>query len=137
MLKGGLTCDHPVSHIDLYPTLADYCGLPKTPNAGKSGRPLDGHSLKPFVANPSRSKWQGPDVALVAVYGEQNPNGGPYHNFSVRSRHWRYTLYENGAEELYDHRKDPHEWTNLAKAPAATATKAQLKKKLLSLLGRR
>ncbi len=136
MLRGGLTCDHPVSHIDLYPTLVDYCRLPKTPNAGKSGKSLDGHSLKPFVSNPGRGNWEGPDVALVAVYGEKNPNGGPYHNFSVRSRHWRYTLYENGAEELYDHRKDPHEWTNLAKAPAATATKAQLKKKLLSMLGR-
>jgi arylsulfatase A-like enzyme len=135
--EGGLSCDHPVSHVDLYPTMVDYCRLPKRPNAGKSNHPLDGYSLKPFVEDPTGGRWEGPDVALIAVYGEAKPEGGQYHNFSVRSRYWRYTLYENGAEELYDHRKDPHEWTNLARDPAVTATKAELKKKLLSMLGLR
>jgi len=37
---------------------------------------------------------------------------------------------------LYDHRKDPHEWTNLAKDPAMAATKAELRNKLVSMLGR-
>jgi Ca2+-binding EF-hand superfamily protein len=32
----------------------------------------------------------------------------------VRTRRWRYIRYNNGAEELYDHDRDPHEWENLA-----------------------
>jgi len=135
--NGGRLCDHPVSHIDLYPTLIDYCGLPKDPNRGKSGHRLDGFSLRTFVENPSAEKWDGPDVALIAVYGEQAPEGGQYHNFSVRSRRWRYTLYQNGAEELYDHGKDPNEWTNLARVPEHAGVRAELKGKLLAMLGRK
>ena len=35
-------------------------------------------------------------------------------NYAVRSEHFRYIRYLDGSEELYDHRTDPHEWTNLA-----------------------
>lgn len=134
--KKGSTCDHPVSHIDIYPTLVDLCGLPGNPNVGKSGVPLDGHSIQPFLKNPSNGKWDGPDVALIATFGSSKPEGGQYHNFSVRSRRWRYTLYENGAEELYDHQNDPNEWTNLAKDARRSAVKEELRKKLLAMIGR-
>jgi arylsulfatase A-like enzyme len=36
----------------------------------------------------------------------------------VRSEDWRYIRYADGGEELYDMRKDPEEWTNLASDPA-------------------
>jgi arylsulfatase A-like enzyme len=134
--RAGQTCAHPVSHVDLYATLIDFCGLPSNPNTGKSGIPLDGHSLRPFVEDPLNGSWDGPDVALIAVFGERKPAGGQYHNFSVRSRRWRYTLYENGAEELYDHQLDPNEWTNLAALGEHSAIKAELRKKLLAMLGR-
>ena len=32
----------------------------------------------------------------------------------MRSERWRYIRYADGSEELYDHRRDPHEWRNLA-----------------------
>ena len=35
--------------------------------------------------------------------------------------------YENGDEELYDHRVDPHEWYNLASLPEHTDRKARLR----------
>ena len=35
-------------------------------------------------------------------------------NHSVRSERWRYTRYNDGSEELYDHEHDQMEWTNLA-----------------------
>ena len=38
-------------------------------------------------------------------------------NHSVRTNSWRYTRYRDGAEELYDHKADPNEWTNLAAEP--------------------
>ena len=38
-------------------------------------------------------------------------------NHAVRSDRWRYIRYSDGTEELYDHMKDPHEWTNIAADP--------------------
>ena len=35
-------------------------------------------------------------------------------NHGVRSEHWRFIQYADGSQELYDMRKDPNEWTNLA-----------------------
>jgi uncharacterized sulfatase len=38
---------------------------------------------------------------------------------SVRTEEWRYTEWNGGENgiELYDHRKDPYEYTNLANQP--------------------
>jgi arylsulfatase A-like enzyme len=38
-------------------------------------------------------------------------------NHAVRSDRWRYIRYSDGSQELYDHSKDPWEWTNLATQP--------------------
>ncbi|MEM7601200.1 MAG: choline-sulfatase, partial [Verrucomicrobiota bacterium] len=35
-------------------------------------------------------------------------------NHGVRSENWRYIVYADGSEELYDMVNDPNEWTNLA-----------------------
>ena len=37
-----------------------------------------------------------------------------YKNHAVVDERWRYILYEDGTEELYDHNNDPNEYTNLA-----------------------
>lgn len=121
-------CDHPVSLIDLYPTLIDLCGLSANPNKKTNGYPLDGYSIRPFLENPKDGTWKGPSVALSVVGG-----WGRTVNFTVRSRQWRYVLCENGEEELYDHRKDPHEWTNLAKDPKFSDVKNGLLKQLIEL----
>jgi hypothetical protein len=45
--------------------------------------------------------------------------------------HWvGYIRYANGGEELYDHRKDPYEWENLAAKPGARKTIKRLAKHL-------
>jgi arylsulfatase A-like enzyme len=44
----------------------------------------------------------------------------------VRDERYRYIRYVDGSEELYDHRTDPHEWTNLAESPEHARTKAAL-----------
>lgn len=125
----GKTCDHPVSLIDMYPTLLDLCGLPKDPNKGRSNTPLDGHSLRPLLHNPKSEEWHGPAVALMGIRdGEANPH------FSVRSSRYRYTLCGNGEEELYDHKEDPNEWTNLASNPEHATTKKQLREELMTIL---
>jgi len=124
----GQPCDHPVSLIDLYPTLVDLCGLPQEPNKGGSNIPLDGHSLRALIDNPESQEW--PEVALMAIRdkGKVDPH------FSVRSRRYRYTLCGNGEEELYDHQEDPNEWTNLADNPGHAETKKELRGELMTIL---
>ncbi|MEN8253838.1 MAG: sulfatase-like hydrolase/transferase [Verrucomicrobiota bacterium] len=108
MAKAGGIAEHPVSLVDLYPTLADLCGLEGDTRKNEKGARLDGHSLRPFLEDPESDKWKGPNAAVTVV--------GKDH-WSVRTRRWRYIRYKNGAEELYDHDDDPNEWTNLAGNP--------------------
>ncbi|NIP93684.1 MAG: iduronate-2-sulfatase, partial [Akkermansiaceae bacterium] len=39
---------------------------------------------------------------------------------------YRYIRYHDGSEELYDHRDDPHEWTNLATSKEHAGIKNEL-----------
>lgn len=99
-------CSKPAELLDLYPTLSDLAGLPQP-----SG--LEGHSLKPQLkdANTHR-KWP-------AITTHNHDNHG------IRSEHWRYIKYADGSEELYDMRKDPNEWDNLANDPAFDSIKLE------------
>ena len=92
----------PVSLLNLYPTLLDLCGLP--PRAA-----LEGVSLRPLLEDPKR-EWARP---AVMTFGRGN--------HAVRSERYRYIRYADGSEELYDHARDPGEWTNLAADPAYAA----------------
>jgi len=51
-------------------------------------------------------------------------------NYSLRSSKWRYTVYFDGSEELYDHENDPNEWDNLAEQQQYVQIKSELKKYL-------
>lgn len=110
---------HPVSLIDIYPTMVDLTGLPDNPNKQGNGLPLDGFSLRPFLEDPENTKWEGPDFALISVANGEpipiNQPGDPERQFySMRTEKYRYTWCPNGEEELYDHQNDPYEWKNLA-----------------------
>jgi arylsulfatase A-like enzyme len=94
----GARCDRPVELLDLYPTLIELCAL--SPHAG-----LEGHSLGPQLRD-ARAPRPWPALTTHNQY-----------NHAVRSERWRYIRYADGSEELYDHRSDPNEWTNLAKDP--------------------
>ena len=135
----GQTCDHPVSLIDVYPTLVDLCGLPAEPNKGRGGKPLDGHSLVPLLKDTSRGEWEGPAVAFMGIkdWGWCGAPGDTFApHFSVRSERYRYTLCGNGEEELYDHEKDPNEWNNLAGSLEHARTKKRLRGELTAVLQR-
>ena len=90
------TVETTVSLIDIYPTLAELCGL-------KTGGPLDGISLAPLLQNPSEAK----DRRVLLPYSEPEA-------YSIIDMNWRYILNSDGSEELYNVREDPNEWYNLA-----------------------
>jgi arylsulfatase A-like enzyme len=88
-------CPQTTNLIDLYPTLVELCGLDPPKHL------LDGKSLTPILKNPA-VKWS----PSVMTYGENYS--------SITDGRYRYIRYPDGAEELYDHQNDPHEWTNVA-----------------------
>jgi arylsulfatase A-like enzyme len=105
--RDGMRVDRPVGLIDLYPTLIDLCGL-------KENKALEGQSLVRLLSDP-KAKWARP---ALTTYGRNN--------HALRTPQWRYIRYEDGSEELYDHSKDPHEWTNLAGKPEHVELKKEL-----------
>jgi uncharacterized sulfatase len=107
-----------VELVDLYPTLADFCGLKPPSN-------LEGRSLRPLLDNP-KARWLIPAITQQL----RTRDGKPIMGYSVRTEHWRYTEWDAGAagSELYDHTTDPHEWQNLAKDPRYAKTVSDMKK---------
>lgn len=113
----GRASQQVVEFIDMYPTIADLCGLaaPKT---------ADGRSLRPLLENPARA-WKGTAFSQVLRPGDGHPIVGR----SVRTDHWRYTDWGGGqaGAELYDHDNDPYEFTNLANNPKYKSIVEQLR----------
>ena len=48
--------------------------------------------------------------------------------YAIVNRQWRYIHYSDHTEELYDLRKDPHEWYNLAEDAAYVAVKKEMQR---------
>ena len=99
-----------VEFVDIYPTLADLCGL-------ELPRHLQGKSLKPLLENPE-AEW---DEIAISRY---------YDGVSIRTDRYRYTEWveqvrEEGygeernsyARMLYDLEEDPDENVNIAGLP--------------------
>ena len=131
--SAGQKCDAPVEFVDVYPTLADVCGLP-VPTG------LDGTSLKPWIENPAApkakvaiSQYPRGGVAVEGASGRANLMG-----YSIRDERWRLTLWRDrssqaiAATELYDEQTDPAETLNLATKPEHKAIIDSLSKHLPS-----
>ncbi len=103
-----------VEFVDVYPTLAEACGL-------EIPRQCEGASLLPLFDDPRR-KWK-------AAAFSQYPRGRGVMGYTLRTERWRYTEWGGGDQgsELYDHEKDPRERTNLASDPKYAATVAEMK----------
>ena len=109
LTKPGGRCHRPVDMMDIYPTLTDVCGL-------SHRKENEGISLVPWLKDPHAEK----ERPALTTYLRGN--------HSIRTERWRYTRYNDGTEELYDHSKDELEWTNLAGKPEHKDLKASLAK---------
>lgn len=88
-------CHQPAELLDMYPTLLELCGLPENET-------LEGLSLIPQLKDANSKR----DRPAITTHNHDN--------HGVRSENWRYIVYADGSEELYDMQQDPNEWTNLA-----------------------
>jgi arylsulfatase A-like enzyme len=142
--KAGGVAEHPISLIDLYPTLVDLCSLEGDTRKTEKGAPLDGFSVRPFLVDPETRVWDGPDAALTLVHADENAivpqakedyNNPNAQHWTIRTERYRYIRYNNGMEELYDHNRDPHEWTNLADNPEFAEVKREHRIQLEKIAG--
>ncbi|HID23486.1 MAG TPA: DUF4976 domain-containing protein [Planctomycetaceae bacterium] len=104
-------------HVDLTPTLLDLAGI-KPPDC-------DGRSAKPVLTG--RGAVRRREFVISQYYGKQtwiNPIR------TIRTHRFKYNLYIEHGEELYDLKNDPGELTNLARDPTFASAKARLRRKL-------
>jgi len=111
-----------VEFVDIYPTLAELCGL-EVPDY------LEGTSMVPLLENPNRpwkkcafSQWQSWIEPYDTIMG-----------YAVRTDRYRYIEWQDTennnkavAAELYDYSKDPEETVNLADKPEYAETVRKL-----------
>ena len=125
-ITAGRKCDAPVEFVDIYPTLADLCGLPAPTK-------IDGTSLKNFIKDPSAPMTR---VAISQYHRRDSASGTNVMGYSIRDRRWRATFWRdrNGskiiATELYDEQNDPAETVSLADHPEHKALLESLVKHL-------
>ena len=103
-VEAGVRVEPPVELIDLYPTICELGGV-------KPPAHLEGKSLVPLMQNPNAAE---PDAVAVSEFPR-----GPRHGWSLRTATHRYVEWRKNDgsivfRELYDHRSDPKELTNLA-----------------------
>lgn len=101
--------------IDIYPTLAELCGLPVPKH-------VQGRSLVEAMDDPRH-------VVHESVYCLRGRN-----DHLLRTDRWALIRYGNGSKELYDMRTDPYQFKNLAADPAHKTTLIELLSQLDSKL---
>ncbi len=135
----GQTCPRTVEHLDIYPTLAELCGLQETPSN------LHGQSLAPLLSNPNAS-WSRPAITQIYRPGNYPPPWGwpnippsGIMGYSLRNERYRYTFWKEGSEgeELYDYQVDPRELHNLATDSRTDGVKATLRAELETICRQR
>lgn len=110
MLKPGEASDRIAAHLDLTPTILDFCGI-KPP----AGHKFDGRSLRPLLERLEIA-WPERTLFTQSHRGDQPVQ---YHNFAVRTQKWKLVnasgfgsekLPPSGpAFELFDMVSDPYE----------------------------
>jgi arylsulfatase A-like enzyme len=107
--------------VDIYPTLAELCGLPLPEH-------LEGASLVPVLRDPT--------TAVKSAAFSQYPrgvDGRQLMGYTMRTDRYRFTRWVGRSDhskvdavELYDHQTDPQENVNIANSPENAELVARL-----------
>ena len=110
----GSKSDALVELVDVYPTLADVCGL-------KEPAGMEGISLKPLLDEPDRSLKRAVFNQYPRARSSHRHRGhGEIMGFALRTQRYRYIEWQDWeskqviARELYDLASDPQETRNIA-----------------------
>lgn len=111
MKSAGRRTEALVEFVDIYPTLAELCGLAMPAH-------LEGLSFLPLLDNSDRP-WK---TAAFSQY-PRSANRQRLMGYTLRTDRYRYTEWQDRGtgkvrdRELYDHRVDPAENVNVAELP--------------------
>jgi uncharacterized sulfatase len=126
---GGQVCAHPVSHIDLTPTILDAFALPAAPM-------LEGASMLETFADAQRR----PHEIIFMEFGRFEVDHDGFGGFQPARGAFdgRYKLVVNllTSDELYDLATDPYEMTNLIEALETAAARDHLHDAMLEWMNR-
>ena len=114
-----------VELVDVYPTLNELCHLAQPPD-------LEGTSFVPLLAKPDRA-WKRAVITVVSRGSNISATkklDPTKMGRTIFDGHWRYTLWHDGSEELYNHDVDLFEYANLAKDLQYAQKLAEMKKLL-------
>nr|WP_052031686.1 sulfatase [Rhodopirellula maiorica] len=117
--KQPAVCDSLVELIDLYPTTAALCGMPIPER-------LQGKDISPMLDDPSVTVRE-------AAFSVAPMRKG----FLLRENDWAYIQYNedaSGGIELFDVRRDPKQYTNLASDKAYASMVKDFQRKLAARL---
>jgi iduronate 2-sulfatase len=108
----GRSAQSPAELVDLYPTLAELCGL-------KAPGHVQGISLAAALSNPDKAtRRHALSVTVSRAYqtNKELPRKEQIMGYTLRTDRHRYTEWNAGdfGAELYDYQTDPEEFTNLA-----------------------
>jgi len=104
----GANCERPAELLDMYPTLTELCGLP-------ARNELEGISLVPQLKDAQAPRKR----PAMTTHNHDN--------HSVVTEQWRYIEYADGSRELYDLKKDPDEFDNVANSPQYASVISELR----------
>ena len=113
--KKPAVCHSLTELLDLYPTISSLCELPKQPH-------LQGKDISKMLDDPKHTVREA--AFSVAPFRQ---------GFLLREDDWSYIQYGEDASkgiELFDVRKDPKQYTNLAKDPAYEKVVKRFKNKM-------
>ncbi len=116
---GQRVTDFNTINTDILPTILDFCGIPVDSSK------FDGYSLRPLLTG-NRSQ-QGREFIVIQYYGKQkwvNPIR------TIRTTKFKYNLYLEQGEELFNLEADPNEMVNLSDDSKYEGVKTELARKL-------
>ncbi len=133
--SGGTKCSALVELVDLYPTLAELCDLPKPED-------LEGTSFRASLTDATREgKTHVYSQHPRSFRGNRYRGRGDIMGYTVRTKRHRYVEWiEHGSErvvarELYDHETDPNEQKNVADATDHAMVVEKLSRRLATYRG--
>lgn len=115
--QAGTTVSDLVGLIDMFPTFCEAAGLEVPENC-------QGESLVPLLLGEKA-------LERDAIFSESVVLNEPEHaGCMIRTGRWKYNMYLDGSEELYDLEYDPKEWRNLANDASVRSVRDELKNRV-------
>jgi len=129
-VKPGQVINGYAQEIDVFPTLAELAGIPRTPG-------VQGRSQAPVLTGESIDTGYSSILIEHAISGETSPSANLADSsspdvYTLRTRGWRMSYYPGlRTGELYNLEDDPGEFANCWADPKLEAVRHELKDELL------